>query len=60
VAKIVELGSRIHRNKPDVWRCNCGSHTFWLYSDRAVVCSECEQEAIEMTGSWHSPSLEFA
>lgn len=43
--------------KPEaqVWKCNCGSFTFWLYSDQTIVCSECEQEGHEMAGVWKMP-----
>jgi hypothetical protein len=40
---------------PDVWQCQCGSHTFWLYSDGNAVCSKCEQVALEMNGYWRIP-----
>ena len=52
MAKIVELGSRIQRNEPDVWQCNCGCQTFQLYADGTVICSECGGEALEMCGFW--------
>jgi len=54
MSDVVQLGSRIQR-VPDVWQCNCGSHTFWLYSDGEAVCSKCEQVALEMSGFWRVP-----
>jgi hypothetical protein len=54
MSQVVQLGSRTQR-VPDVWQCNCGSHTFWLYSDGEAVCSECEQVALEMRGFWRVP-----
>jgi len=55
LAKLIELGLRIRRNEPEAWRCNCGSHSFWLYSDQRALCSNCEQEALEMNGYWRLP-----
>jgi hypothetical protein len=52
MATIVELGSRIQRNDPEVWQCNCGCHTFRLYADGSAVCSACGGEALEMLGFW--------
>jgi hypothetical protein len=55
MSNIVDLGSRKSREL-EVWRCNCGSHTFWLYSDHSAVCSECEQEALDVNGFWRLPN----
>jgi hypothetical protein len=52
MARIVELGSRIRRNEPEVWQCNCSCRTFRLYADGSAVCSACEGEALEMSGFW--------
>jgi len=55
MANVFDLESR-RRPEPDVWQCECGNHTFWLYSDGAIHCSECEREAVEMQGAWHTPA----
>ena len=52
MARIVELGSRIRRNEPEVWQCNCDCRTFRLYADGSAVCSACGGEALEMLGFW--------
>jgi hypothetical protein len=57
MAGIVELGSRIRRNEPEVWQCNCGCHTFRLYADGSAVCSACGGEALEMLGFWRADRL---
>lgn len=33
MAMIVQLGSRIRRNEPRVWQCNCGCQAFRLYEE---------------------------
>ncbi len=40
------------RQEPDVWQCQCGSYTFWLYSSGSAHCSECRDEAATMRGYW--------
>ena len=43
------------RPEPAVWQCRCGCYTFWLSSDGAVHCSDCQQEATSMRGYWRIP-----
>jgi hypothetical protein len=43
------------RPEPEVWQCRCGCYTFWLSSDGAVHCSDCQQEATSMRGFWRIP-----
>ena len=43
------------RPEPEVWQCRCGCYTFWLSSDGAVHCSDCQQEATSMRGYWRIP-----
>ena len=38
-----------------MWQCRCGSFTFWLSSDGAVHCSDCQEEATSMRGFWRIP-----
>ena len=52
VGEIIQLGLR----EQEVWKCQCGNHTFWLYSGGDIVCSECEKEAVGMSGYWRIPS----
>jgi hypothetical protein len=52
MSDVIELSAQ---RVPDVWQCQCGSHTFWLYADGTAVCSKCEQVALEMTGYWRIP-----
>jgi hypothetical protein len=51
----VELNPRKRRDL-DVWRCKCGSHAFWLYSDGSVNCADCGHEALSMHGYWKTPT----
>lgn len=51
---VVELSSRIP--EPEVWQCQCGSYTFWLYSTGLARCSECRTEALNMQGFWRVPA----
>ena len=44
------------RPEPEVWQCRCGCYTFWLSSDGAVHCSDCQQEATTMRGFWQIPA----
>lgn len=41
--------------EPDVWQCQCGSYTFWLYSNGSAYCPECREEAVTMNGYWQIP-----
>jgi hypothetical protein len=43
------------RREPEVWQCRCGSFTFWLSSDGAAHCSDCQEEATAMHGYWQIP-----
>ncbi len=43
------------RREPEVWQCRCGSFTFWLSSDGAAHCSDCQEEATAMRGFWRIP-----
>jgi hypothetical protein len=49
---------KLKTSEPDVWRCLCGSHAFWLYSSGIACCTECEADAVAMTGYWHLPAHE--
>jgi hypothetical protein len=44
-----------HRREPEVWQCRCGSFTFWLSSDGAAHCADCQEEATSMRGYWRIP-----
>jgi hypothetical protein len=54
MVKVVQLNER--RREPDVWQCQCGCYTFWLYSDRSAHCSACGDEAVSMGGFWRIPT----
>jgi hypothetical protein len=55
MSKVVELVRR-NEPKPDVWQCQCGHYSFWLYSTGQVVCEACETEAASMQGYWKIPT----
>jgi hypothetical protein len=48
VGEIIKFSQR----DQEVWECQCGNHTFWLYSGGDVVCAECEREV-----AWHDRLL---
>jgi hypothetical protein len=52
MGEIVKLSTR----EKAVWQCACGCYTFWLYSSGIACCTDCEADAVAMTGFWHLPS----
>ena len=53
MTNIIHLAER--RPEPNVWRCRCGTVSFWLWQDGRIECCGCHKMQNTGGGIWIVP-----